>query len=677
MPLLRPKRLVSAYHRCVLRDSFLIGFLARIPWIGPRLLYRLQRAGYGFPARDWAGLAQQVARQRPATLSVDVFDTCVVRNLAGDAAIEHAIDHAALASGRTDQRATLAAELERELCRPVPGAAEALGLIRRAGTDVVFVSDTDRTSELLTDILRSYGIFVEGDRLVASCEAGTTKSDGTLLPALFDSVSRSKRRRDVWHAGNHMWADVTMAAAAGLKPIPMLEAELNRYEQAMTTSFATTAPASGPALAAAARRARLAIEDDRRAGLLADRNAAVQVLGADVPGQTMSAFALWVAERCRIEAIEHVGFLARDGELPLEVAKHIPADHWDGRSLRYIQASRYTWSLAAASVLGADEWLKVGADGDEGFLNTKRHSIPFDALLARVGLVHADLETVPEHKWLAGLDPTEPLPEQAGADWESLLADRNMRGLVQERADERLELIVDRLRADGTPAGKYALVDVGWRGRLATHVSAVLSQVVGEEPVHLHFGGDKVLPDVDASVPIRRFAFDGYSDPHPIEAPVSCVETMTASGKPRVIAYRRQPDGQVEMVFDEPQGGTGSGREELWAGALRTAEFVPSRAELGRWGLTSESLADEAKSVLDHWWNRPAPHEVDALAHLTFEHDEAGTALRPLVTPYQFNDLRVDRRSARRQWPQGSLVASGRLMSTAVRLTKRLRQSGH
>ncbi len=626
---------------------------------------------------DWPGLAQLVVRLRPATLSVDMFDTCVIRDLAGDAAIEEAIDHEARSSGRLDRRPEVAAELERALCRPVPGAAEALARIREAGTEVVFVSDTDHSSGLLIDILRSSDIFIDGDRLVASCEAGSTKSDGTLLPSLFGSGQRSKRRRSVWHAGNHIWADVTMAAAAGLKPIPMLDADMNRYEQAMTHGFSASNPHPGPAVAASARRARLAIEGDRRAGLVEDRQASIQALGADVAGQTMAAFVLWVAEQCRAEGIEHVGFLARDGELPLEMARAIPADHWEGRNLFYIQASRYTWSLAAAAATGIDQWLAIGADERDGFLHSKRHHVPFEALLARLGLEHADLEAMPEHHWLAGLDPSRPLPEEAVADWDGLLADGNVHGLMQQRADERLKLIVDRLRADGLPAGRFGLVDVGWRGRLATHVSAVLSQVVGEPPVHFHFGGDKVLPDADAAVPIRRFAFDGYSVPHPIEAPVSCIETITASGKPRVIEYRRQPDGQVEMVFDEPVTGTHSDRDELWAGALRAAAYIPSRTSLDRWGLTAGSLATEAKVVLDHWWNHPQPAEVDALAHITFEHDEAGTALRPLVTPYRVNDLGAHRRSARRQWPQGSLVASGPLMSAAVRLTKRIRRSNH
>lgn len=636
---------------CVVRQTILTGLLVRIPWIGPRVTYRLQRAGAGFAVSDWDSLVRRAERARPGVIGVDVFDTCVVRDLAGDRAIEHVISHRPV-----DE----AAALEQELCRPVPGVAEALAALRRMGAQIVFVSDTERSSQSLIEILRSFDIFVDGDRLVASCEAGATKSDGQLFVDVFGAPRGAD---SAWHIGNNEWADVTMAAAAGLTPVPVLEADANRYERSMSAR----PDGYGPAVAAAARTARLQLEAERRAGRLSEHDARIRILGADVAGQAMSAFVLWVAEQCRAEGIEHLGFLARDGELPLEIARAIPADHWDGRSLRYLHCSRLTWSLAAASALGVERWLRDGTRDDSAFLQAKRHDVPFEALLGRIGFTAEELRALPRHRRLAGLDPASVLPLGAVDDWEALLADEAVHQELAVRADERLKLIVDRLRAEGTPAGRFGLVDVGWRGRLASQVSAVMVQVVGQEPIHLHFGGENILFDVEATVPIRRFAFDGISDPYPIETPVSCIETLTASGKPRVVEYRRNLDGEVELVFDQPPGGDQGDRTELWAGALRMAALVPDRATLDGWALTPSPLADEAKAVLDHWWNRPTLDEVRALSDLTFEHDEAGTALRPLITPYRVAEIRRNRPSPSRQWPQGSAVASGAFMRGVAR----------
>lgn len=663
--MLMPTATLKARHIClssahVVGDSLLTKVLVRIPWLGPRVIYRLQLGGRGYPVQDWPGIARQVVRYRPDVLSVDVFDTCVVRDLVGDRAIEDVIDHRAADSAA--DRSAEAAIMEELLCRPVPGAAEALDRVREAEVDIVFLSDTDRSSELLTTILAKHGIFKDGDRLIASCEAGATKSDGTLFPQTWPSPSEG---RVIWHAGNHLWADVAMAAVAGVAPLPFVEADGNRFENSM----AVKPDGYGPAVAGAARLARLELEAERRAGTLVDHRADIQILGADVAGQSMVAFVLWVAERCRTEHIDHLGFLARDGELPLKLAEAIPADHWDGRSLHYLHCSRLTWSLAAASVLGVDEWVGEGAAHDGAFLHIKRHQVPLGALLARIGMTGEDLADGSEHRQLAGLDLEAALPEAAVEDWDALLADPTVRERISERADERLGLIVDRLRADAMPSGRYGLVDVGWRGRLASHVSAVLSQVVGEEPVHLHFGGDKVIAEVDARIEIKRFAFDGLSQPYPIEAPVSCVETLTASGKPRVIDYRRNADGSVELVFDDREVATPGDREELWAGALRMAANIPTRAVLDSWGLVNRSLGEEAKAVLDHWWNHPTEAEVRAFQGLTFEHDEAGTTFRPLVAPYRAAELRPSTAPADRQWPQGSAVISTGPMAAVARST--------
>ena len=656
-------------------SSLLTSVLVRLPWIGPRIIYRLQLTGHGVPPLDWSEVARQVVRHRPDVVSVDVFDTCVVRELAGDVAIEHAITHAVehgsdipnhSGSDHADPVA-VAARFERELCRPVPGAADALDRIRETDASVVFVSDTDRSSELLSNILAEHGIFVPGDRLIASCEAGATKSDGDLFPKTWPPGGDDV----VWHLGNHLWADVTMATMAGITPVPLLDADLNRYEAAM----ATDATGYGPALAGAARLARLAIDADRVTGVLDDRSAAIQSLGADVAGQTMVAFVLWIAEQCRELDIDHVGFLARDGELPWALAQAIPEDHWGGRSLRYLYCSRLTWSLAAASALGVEQWLAEGVAEHDAFLHAKRHQIPFDALLARIGLTPRDLADGSRHAGLAGLDPTSPLPEYAADNWEGLLHDQSIREQIAVRADERFNLIVDYLRAADMPDGRYGLVDVGWRGRLAWHVSAVLSEVVGTEPVHLHFGGDKVITEVDAKIQIKRFAFDGLSRPHPIESPVSCIETLTASGKPRVVDYRRNQTGAVELVFDSRASAEAGGRQELWDGAARMAELVPSRKTLDDWGFTDRSLADEAKAVLDNWWNRPTRDEVEAFSEMTFEHDEAGTTFRPLVAPYHLSGFRrSEADGALRQWRQGSAVASSGPMAAVARAVWWLRR---
>jgi FMN phosphatase YigB (HAD superfamily) len=638
--------------------------------------------GLGVSAITWDELAELAEIEKPGVVSVDVFDTCVVRDLLGDLPIELAIQRSAddpaprrSAEGAAAARAAghpvsgpaagdLAACLEALLCRPVPEVATALARIRAAGARIAFLSDTDRPSELLRDILERHGIYAAGDRLVASCEAGATKSGGDLFTKTWPDGQQAARQ--VWHVGNNLWSDVTMAEQAGLRAFAIVDADPTRYEAAMASRPET----AGPAVASAARNARLAIAAQPGVDITS-ADAQLEVLGAEVAGQAFGAFMLWVAGECRSEQLVHLSFLSRDGELSLEIARSMPADHWDGIALSYLHCSRWSWLLAGASSIGLASWLQAGTADASSFIHANRHRVPLASLLARIGLETSDLDAHPE---LAGLAADEPLPPTMVDRWEALLGDPAIGRVILARSEERKALIVDYVRGLGLPTGRIGLVDVGWRGRLAWVVSAVMREVTGHEPVHFHFGGDKVLPDVAAAVDIRRFAFDGLSPPSPITNPVSCVETITASGSPRLLGYERLADGSVRPVHE--RGVTAvhhRDRCRLWAGALRTANHLPSRALLDQLGTAAGSLGPEANEVLALWWTEPVRAEVEAMRGLVFEADDDGHAITPLVTPYSAKELSPADKPARRQWQQGSAALSPRPFGPALSLYRSLR----
>lgn len=636
----------------------LSGAVARIPWLGPRLAIRLHRRGMGGGPTSWADLGLLVEAERPDIVSVDVFDTCLVRDLLGDQPIEDAIDRqprpafatvaGGVGPGPHDSRDSRAAAFERLLCHAVPGVAEALARIRRAGSQIVFLSDTDRSSSTLIGLLESEGLFVEGDRLVASCEADATKSSGKLFN---ETWSDRGDTTTIWHVGNNLWSDVTMANSAGLRAFQIAVADPTRYESAM----AVRSESAGPAVAAAARTARLTIES-RLAHGSASTGTQLEVLGAEVAGQAFGAFLLDVADQSRAAGIDQLWFLSRDGELLHEMAQAMPSDHWDGTSLGYLHCSRWSWLLAGATSHGFDNWLATGTADEKAFIHYDRHEVPLVSLLGRIGLQVSDLEltTLDPDRQLASLDPEVPLPHNMVDAWTQLLADPGIQAVIASRAEERHDLIIDYLQSLGLSQGRVGLVDVGWRGRLAWAMSAVVQEVTGHPPVHFHFGGNRVLGDVGLEADIRRFAFDGVVAPSPITNPVSCVETLTASGRARIVGYSRTDDGRVEPRLEREVAAVLNGdRKRLWAGALCTAAELPSRRLLDEVGATTDSLGREANSVLALWWTQPLRSEAEAMRGLAFEADDDGRMIRPLVRPYSPKEISAEEKLPR-QWQQGS-----------------------
>ena len=643
----------------------------RVPWFGPRVAIRLHRAGLGVSTFDWHDLACLAEQYRPAVVSVDVFDTCVVRDLLGDAPIELAIrrhvdatDGASPHSDRGSLSGHVAAQVETILCRPVPEVAPALARIRAVGASITFLSDTDRRAETLREILERAGIFVDGDRLIASCEAGATKSDGDLYTQTWPQGSFEPG--EVWHVGNDLWSDVTMADQAGLIGLAITAAEPTRYEKVMADGHPG---GGGPAVAAAARTARLAITA-RANGNETVAETRLEVLGAQVGGQAFSAFLLWLAERSGDQDIGHLSFLSRDAELLLAMARAMPDDHWTDTTLGYLHCSRWSWLLSGAASYGLTEWLEAGTADDRSFIHADRHHVSLSSLLGRIGLESADLS---DHADLAALAPDQPLPMTMTGSWDELLADERIHDLIMSRSIARRDMIVAYLRGLGLPSCPVGLVDVGWRGRLAWAMTPIIEDVTGHEPTHFHFGGDKVLPDVDTKIDIERFAFDGHQQQSPITNPVSCVETITASGQPRVVGYEWNHDRTASPVLARGTAEVGNhDRDLLWSGAIETARNLPSRRTLDELGCSPHQLGHGARSVLATWWTKPAAVEAETLRGLAFEADDDGHTIRPVVSPYSLTEIAPQARRPR-QWREGSTALSPVPLKAAVSIRQYIR----
>lgn len=623
-------------------------------------MLRLHRAGFGFATVSWSEFADRVEQDRPDAVTVDVFETCVVRDLAGDRAIEEVASRlatpatATATDGGADpgiDRAETVAELELDLCRPVPDAVDSLDRVRAVVGPIVFISDTDRSSTLLTEMLEGHGLFRPGDRLVASGEAMVTKSHGGLYDLIWTT-----RPETVWHLGNSNWSDGVMAAAHGYEPFDLQAGNLSRYEAALCQD-----PASmGPVLAGAARSARLQFEHQFERGKLDETAFGLNRLGAQVAGPVMVTFALWIADQIREHDIDHLGFLARDGELPQLITERVPDPVLRGTDRSYVHLNRLAVTLATAPAVGIDAWVEEGTKDQSDFLRARMYAISFGGLLQRIGFEPADVAKVMGASFsLSRQNPDEPLAESLTEEWLTLLADPSTKELVLARAAERQTLIVDYLHQLGILSSTQpAFVDVGWRGRIARLIDTALLEHFSNQPIHLHFGGDQVPPEVDDRVRIHRFAFPGTGRIEPFDDPPSPVETITASGNPRVVHYNRAPSGTIEPIHQPETTDVGrADRAELWRGAIAMAERLPDASRTSAWGLHHGPLDAEAREVLRLWWYEPDPEEVTAMRSFAFEGDEAGAQVCAVAAPYALSDI-IGRNRVRRQWRQGSKAIS-------------------
>ena len=622
------------------------------------------------PARTtWDDILSDIEAHPGAPVSFDVFDTLLSRRLAtqdrllaeigaeivatgaftGDRPTYPALRATAeaevgggldrwyasdLFAGRIDPELAIEAEMtvERAVGYAVPGAREAVGRIRAAGHPITFLSDMYLPSRCLHDLLVHHGLDPEPGEVVVSCEHDATKNRGSLYSVVWpDDEQRSR----VVHVGNDRWADIARARAAGLHPVNAVAGNLDRYESLVAAEG--TGDSGGLAcdvIAAAAREARLHLDDP------------VERWGAGVAGLLTTAYVAWAQQVASEAGVDHLAYLARDGELPLLLAGEPGGLHRPDLRSTYLHTNRRVWTIASASAIGVDRWIERGLDRPEAFLRHRSHTTPLGDMLDRCGLTAADLP--PSH---ADLDPARPLDL---VSWRDLLATDRIRSTIDDRSTTRRELVTAAIRSHIQDGQRAALVDVGWSGQQAWAITELFVGAVGAAPLHLHFGGHGTKGVDPGLAEIRRFALDDSVRPHPVAHPVLAMEMLWGSGRPRLTGYRPAPDGRAVEVFS-PSGSKADSPtlRAIWRGARETARrirpFEPDPHD-------GEALAGAARAVLEAYWNHPPAPEVTLLDGLCFEHDDAATEVDTAIRPYQLSELPTG--PAPRMWRQGSLAAT-------------------
>jgi hypothetical protein len=200
-------------------------------------------------------------------------------------------------------------------------------------------------------------------------------------------------------------------------------------------------------------------------------------------------------------------------------------------------------------------------------------------------------------------------------------------------------------------------------------MSAVLRELTGTEPMHLHFGGANVVPSLGARVDIRRFAVDDRVEPLPFPDMVSCVETLIASGARRAVGLRRTSTGAVEIVWGAGVPAVANAaRARVWQTAVETAANLPDRRELDSWGLDQASLAREVRDLLTGFWTAPETAHAVAAAQLSFEVDEAGAVVGPVASAYRVREFLGPSHPTLRQWREGSLALTPEPFRSVIRV---------
>ena len=225
-------------------------------------------------------------------------------------------------------------EVEARLLRPIPEAVELVDAARRAGATIAFLSDMYLPSGFVGAQLDRHGLRRDGEVLMVSCETGTPKWTGAAFERLTAcGVSLS----DLLHTGDHERSDVIVPRRLGVQVRPFGAAALSRYERLLEGEAAATEGLTS-SLAGASRLTRLQVVVDE------PDHVAIRDVAAGVVAPAMVGFTLWVLRRAQQLGVRRLYYVARDGQILVDVA---PAHRPPGLDIEcvYLYGSRLAWWL--------------------------------------------------------------------------------------------------------------------------------------------------------------------------------------------------------------------------------------------------------------------------------------------------------------------------------------------
>jgi FMN phosphatase YigB (HAD superfamily) len=557
---------------------------------------------------------------------------------------------ALLGLGPEFARVLLEAELdtERHLSRPVAGMAERLQAERHSGASVAFLSDTPLQGVHLGELLRKHLLLQDGDVLWVSNELRAGKRSGT---AYAEVVRRLGAAPSSWtHLGDDELADLRNARWAGITPVHLPAARLNRYELELER-HRTASGGLASVLAGASRQTRLTLAHGRP-----DVPAAQVDVAAGVAGPLLVGYLLWCLARAADAGLRRLYFVARDGEVLLEMAQHLIKGLDLDLDLRYLHGSRKAWLLTGDPDHDRESLLAVAGREDVVTVRSTLDWLDLTPQQVARPLLRAGFPADAWDRRLGGDELGRVADLVHDPDVSLLLAEAATEGMRASQAYFAEAGLLDR--------EPFGLVDMVGRGTTGRFLARMLRSMGGAPPAQEYYFGLTSQVHEEPDRDVRAYMYD---DAHgtgvaaremdlwvPLEVFTQArhghvLGYAVVDGRPQPVLQHAVDDALVAWGID----GYRHALDVFTAEVALTLRWVDPRGDVRR----------ATWEVLRTFWLTPTDAEVAAWAD--FPRDDDGRQ-HPIGRSYTGSEVLasvLQRRPALR--PQGTWPAAVRRTSGA------------
>ena len=518
--------------------------------------------------------------------------------------------------GLQQQAMRLEEEFEAHGLRPNPAARTLLAKAQEA--HVAYLTDTPHRGAFIEKCLGEHSM--PAGPVLSSGDLGRRKGTGSLFREALRQLPVD--RDQILHVGNDLRPDGAGSARVRVAFAPIFAANSTRYELILDSARGESGGLLGPALAGGGRHFRLATDDQFSPALVS--------LVSGVAGPTIFAAAAWSLLSAQEDKRDILYFVARDGEILLAAAKLLQQELGIATEVecRYVYGSRRAWHLPTLSMVSAAEFPSALRR-----LLIQSRKVTLRTLLAQLDMDVEEVASVAPDA-VIGVPADAPLGEQRAAIIDALVGSPGLRTLAMSRAKVAHTATVAYLRQEGMfDGGRIGLVDIGWHGAASASLASIAAAQGTQVRCYFAGGlcGEKSL---GAPPDSRAYLIDSRGEESELRLfLVHLLETFCAGSGGSTLGYQESDGHWVpRLAPDETNPAMRWGLQDyqgLVRGYVRSACQVIAKHEIA---MTRSGLLDLRPILirnLRELWYEPTQKEAEAWGSFPFEGDTGSEELGP------------------------------------------------
>lgn len=379
-------------------------------------------------------------------------------------------------------------------------------------------------------------------------------------------------------------------------------------------------------------------------------------IGASLSGPLFFGFVHRVMQRAIAEGVRRLYFLARDGQLLLEIAKVIQAELGTDLELRYLYVSRKSMRLPSV--------LRLAERDLEWIFEEMDNRLTVATIAGRLAMDPSALREAAEAAGLPDRDAAVLSTESVERLRAAFLEKGALRSEVESNAAAARENVLAYFEQEGVFEGTpFAFVDVGWKGTLQDAIYRIVQ--TAPKPCALteyYFGCTAYSGDTGPRN--RKVPFFVHPSGRPGLGPM--MELLLLADHGMTLGFAADEAGSFKPVTKSEGAHLESwGLEDYFEGARTFSRHVARG--LTEWGALFETHYEAVVPFIMERIASPDALTADALGALPYSGNQEESNLREMAPPFSSSQaLRYvlsgkEARGAMTQWYAASRRRSGAL----------------